>query len=429
MDQPHEVLEREDGYYEQDKDWGNARATIAELLSAGFESGNGEIPYDLRADVWDVLSLLTNDPDPTPEHEERYGGSNMNPLTLSINTTRGEAMHAVVRYALWVNRHTKEATESEAQVACSFDEMPEVQAILDHHLDPANDPSLAIRAVYGQWLPWLITLDSRWVDQSLTKVFPAEENLRTLRDAAWDTYIIYNEPYNNIFQVLHEEYRHAINRIGGEPLQASREPEKPDDRLADHLMIFYGRGILNLEEDGVIAQFYTKAYDKLCAHALWFVGQTLGEEVPPDVLERFQALWQRRLDAANHATSPASHIAEMTAFGWLFSSRKFNETWAITQLKNALEISGWAEPDHQVIEYLATLAPAYLALAVDCLSIMVEGDKEGWGIRYWSTHARTILALALSNPNVEIQQSAEALIHQLGARGYFEFRDLLQVRN
>jgi hypothetical protein len=338
-------------------------------------------------------------------------------------------MHAVVRYALWVNRHTKETTEGDEQVARGFDEMPEVPAILDHHLDPVNDPSLATRAVYGQWLPWLITLDSKWVEQSLIKIFPTEENLRALRDAAWNTYIIYNEPYNNIFQVLHDEYRHAINRIGEEPLQASREPEKPDDRLADHLMIFYGRGILNLDEDGLIAQFYTKAYDKLCAHALWFVGQTLGAEVPPDVLERFQALWQRRLDATNNATSPASHTAEMTAFGWLFSSRKFDETWAITQLQNAIEISGWAEPDHQVIEYLATLAPAYPALAVGCLSIMVEGDKEGWGIRYWSTQARTILAIALSHPNVEIQQSAEALIHQLGARGYFEFRDLLQVRN
>jgi hypothetical protein len=98
-------------------------------------------------------------------------------------------------------------------------------------------------------------------------------------------------------------------------------------------------------------------------------------------------------------------------------------------LKNALEISRWAEPDHEVIEYLATLAPVYPALAVDCLSIMVEGDKEGWGIRYWSTHARTILAIALSHTNIDIKQSAEALIHQLGARGYFEFRDLIQVRN
>lgn len=427
--QPREIPGRKDGYHEQDKDWGEAQATIADLFSAGLESGSGEIPYNLKVETWDVLSLLTSDPDPTPEQEERYGGSNMDPLTLSINTTRGEAMHAVVRYALWVNRHIKEANEDDERVSRGFDDMPEVRAIFDHHLDPANDPSQAIRAVYGQWLPWLITLDQNWVEQSLSKIFPTEERLRALRDAAWKTYIVYNEPYNNIFQVLREEYRHAINRIGEEPSQESRDPEKPDHRLADHLMILYGRGILSLDEEELIIQFYTRAYDKLCAHSLWFVGQTLGEEVPLDVLERFQALWHQRLDAASNSASPVSHTAEMTAFGWLFSSRKFDETWAITQLKNALEISRWVEPDHEVVEYLATLAPTFTTLAVACLSIMVEGDKEGWGIRYWSTQARTILASALSNPNVETQQSAEALIHRLGERGYWEFRDMLQAHS
>jgi hypothetical protein len=76
-------------------------------------------------------------------------------------------------------------------------------------------------------------------------------------------------------------------------------------------------------------------------------------------------------------------------------------TWVITNLKNALEISRWTEADHKAIEYLATLAPAFPALAVDCLTTMVEGDKEGWGIRYWSIHARTILGIALSNASIE----------------------------
>ena len=31
--------------------------------------------------------------------------------------------------------------------------------MLDKHLDSNEDPSIAIRAVYGQWLPWLHFLD------------------------------------------------------------------------------------------------------------------------------------------------------------------------------------------------------------------------------------------------------------------------------
>jgi len=94
--------------------------------------------------VWHILKLLTEDPDPTPEHEARYGGSNMDPATLSINTTRGEAMHAVVSYALWVRRHIDSQADAEDQPRRGFDEMPEVREVLDAHLNVAQEPSPAI---------------------------------------------------------------------------------------------------------------------------------------------------------------------------------------------------------------------------------------------------------------------------------------------
>ena len=44
-----------------------------------------------------------------------------------------------------------------------FESFPEVRFVLENHLDLAKDSSLAIRAVYGQWLPWLIFLDREWL--------------------------------------------------------------------------------------------------------------------------------------------------------------------------------------------------------------------------------------------------------------------------
>jgi hypothetical protein len=61
-----------------------------------------QLPPIVLADrIWKVLDVLSWDEEPSLEYEEQYGGSNMDPLTLSINTVRGEAMHAVVQFATW----------------------------------------------------------------------------------------------------------------------------------------------------------------------------------------------------------------------------------------------------------------------------------------------------------------------------------------
>jgi hypothetical protein len=57
--------------------------------------------------------------------------------------------------------------------------------------------------------------------------------------------------------------------------------------------------------------------------------------------------------------------------------------------------------------------------------MMVDGDKEGWCIRYWGNLAPNILAAAQQSEAVAAQQSAGALINHLGARGFIEFQDLL----
>lgn len=72
--------------------------------------------------AWKVLSLLTDDPDPTSEYEARCSGANMDSATLSIHTARGKAMHMVVRYALWVRRNIEEAVKGKERVARGFDD-------------------------------------------------------------------------------------------------------------------------------------------------------------------------------------------------------------------------------------------------------------------------------------------------------------------
>jgi hypothetical protein len=119
-------------------------------------------------------------------------------------------------------------------------------------------------------------------------------------------------------------------------------------------------------------------------------------------------------------------MEEMSAFGHLFLSQKFDDDWAITQLKNALELSHRADPAYLVVQRLAALAATYPAIAIRCLALLVEGDKEDWGINSWGVYARTIIAVARRSEDEAIKQAAIELIHRLGAREHLEFQDLLR---
>jgi hypothetical protein len=189
-------------------------------------------------------------------------------------------------------------------------------------------------------------------------------------------------------------------------------------------MTFYWHGALALD-DRLLARFYTKASVELRSHAMRFIGQSLreAETVAGDVINRLKALWESRLRATKHNQRPAS---ELTEFGWWFVSDKFDEDWALGQLQNALRNAGKIEPDFMVAQKLAEIAKRMPSLSVECLELMVESDREGWGIHGWEHEAREVLEAALRSSDRSVAQKAETIIHRLGARGHMGFRELLK---
>ncbi len=427
--QPRKIQERR-GTDDEDPDWGWTRKAIGSLLSAGFAEGAASLPFDLRDRAWTVLRTLTDDPEPTPEYEAQYGGVNMDPPTLSINTTRGEAMHAVVHYALWVRRHIERLPDGPALVDSGFAAMTEVREVLEAHLDPVSEPSLAIRAVYGQWFPWFVLLDRAWAAGQVARIFPTAAEGSQLRDAAWGTYIVFCAPYDNVLEVLVSEYAGAVERLGTVTGVGRRHLVDPDERLAEHLMLFYGRGKVPLEPPtGLLGRFFERAPGRVRGRAIEFVGRSLRDNkgaIPPAVIRRFTALWERRIERARAA--PAESADELAGFARWFVSQKFDEDWAIQHLEEALSLVKKVDSYHMsaVAETLAAIAPRRPREAVRCLERLVEAESEGWGILGSEGHVRTTLADAMGSGDSETRDAAIALIHRLGARGRLGFRDLLE---
>jgi len=418
LEQP--VGDRDRGARGLDRDpgWGWSRKAIAALLTAGFREE--AIPFEEREHAWAVLKPLTEDPDPSPEEDASDG---MDPATLSINTTRGEAMHAVIQYSLWVHRHLKTQGRDEL-LRAGFEGMPEVRDVLERRLQVDLEPTRAIRAVYGQWFPWLTLLDAEWARARAAEIFLSPNVSEPLWHAAWGTYIVFCAPYTSVFEILRDQYRTAIERLGPEPHERDglRDPER---RLAEHLVVYYWRGQLPLD-DPLLARFWEKASPKVAAHALSYIGRSLREDkgVPDEsIMERFKALWESRVAAV--AAAGTERVPEAAAFGWWFVSGKFNEVWATTNLVKALDLARKVEFASRVVERLAEIAAGLPRQAVDALWVLVE-DSEPWEIYAWRQSIRTVTSVALQSGDEAVRRKAEELIHGLGQRGYFDFRDLLQ---
>ena len=427
MSQPRIIPGRTGGLFDRDPGWTWTRGAIVRLLAAGFESDT--LAIELRPQAWAILRELTEDPDPTPEDEAKcLGQPNSDPHSLSINTIRGEAMHALVQYALWVRRGFEKAPNREVLVARGFEDMPEVREVLERHLDPAIDPSLTTRSVYGRWLPWLHFLDRRWVAQNLAAIFPEDENLRTLHDCAWTTYIVMCDLYNDVYRVLEAQYLRATERIETYTVGQSHLGN-PDVHLGQHLLTLYWRGMIPAaSEPGPLRQFYANAPDKLRANVTGFIGRTLKndtDEIPADIIQTLQTLWETRVEAARQAGKDVSFQKELTEFGWWFVSNKSSDEWSVAQLLEVLKITKKIDPDFWVVERLAELSRRMPRKAVQCLDLIVDGDDNGWRILGWKDDAKKILATALGSEDAEARQLARELVHKLGGRGYFEFRALL----
>jgi hypothetical protein len=225
---------------------------------------------------------------------------------------------------------------------------------------------------------------------------------------------------------LREEYKRAIDQIN---VVSDRRKYlgDPAEHLADHLMSFFWRGKIDINvQNNLIDYLYEKASVKIRRHSFAFIGRSLcgpKKPIPPTIIGKLKTLWERRLAIVR--SGPPETTEELIDFGWWFASGSFEDSWSIPQLKETLRLAGQAEPDHMVMERLTKVAGKLPLDAVECLGMIVEGDKEGWRIHGWIDEARNLLITALKSSDDRAKQAATDLIHRMGARGHLQFRDLL----
>lgn len=394
-----------------DPHWGWARRELAGLLDQGLREGPAELPRNARHRIWSILEALVDDPDPSPDREVSEQDSRPDFPTMSINATRGVVLHAVVRYALWVERLIgDEKFEGERSI-------PEVATLLDARL--AVDRSRAVRSVYGQWFPQFVRMDEQWARRLVPRVFPLANDQGLFFDAAWDGYVKFNSPYDEVFALLEQAYGRAVDRMDPSSGQSSFYGD-PAKRLGEHLLPLRARGEAAAAK--LFERYWKAAPPQLRDELLTSTGWSLGnsESLPSGVAERLVRTWGWILEDA----SRAGEVGALGGFGAWFGAAALDDRWLLEQAVELLRRGVYLQPDHAVYEALPRLAPFYPALALDVLDGMVRNDKEGWALHGSTKEVRDTFEVVLVRGDADARRRAKALIDVLGARGFNDFRDL-----
>ena len=413
-----ETLDRE-----RDPGWSWTRSQAASLIQESLADRDNRVPFELREAVWGVLELLTRDPNPTRADEIAAGYSSLDPFTQSINRNRSKALHAVMAYALWCRR---ELSSRDIDTAAGFDMIPEVRTVLEEHLEPDNEPSVAVRAVYGKWLPWLLLLDKRWTAANIDRILPAAPEFAVLRDVAWNTYVGWCPPFDSVYDALQHQYEAAVERVPSEGTVDLAGDERADAKLGEHLVTLHWRGSL---QHALIERWFERADDKLAARVMNFVGRALNntdEDIDPEVLGRIQQLWDTRLEAI--AQEPQDHQSEAEAFAYTFASAKLDDDWSLASLELTLRSGSSRWTGRRVLERLAEIASTNPAIATRCTLRMLQGAANDWAHLGWRDQVRDVLAATSHASDPEAIENRNTIVDHYVTRGDHEFRDYISPR-
>jgi hypothetical protein len=407
---------RRSRYSDLDPGWAWTRKAVATLISDGLRQPSQALPIHLRQNVGNVLNILCEDPHPTREDENRHGGDAMDAYQFSVNATRSEALEALIAYALWVQSSLTKLEDS----GRTFDLVPDARAILDRHLDPEYDPSRAVRATYGRWFGNLYYADAKWAVENIAKIFPREPDREGLRVAAWESFL-WNRPHAAIYKALQGEYELAIERMNM-TVKRNAHTRDPRARLGIHLSILFISGGLPVKDAHVISDFFANAPVDIRTAVIADVARNLRQSptLPATTLERVKELWNLRLNAVGITDN-----SDLGTFGEWFASERIEDDWGYPHLAAALSQGGRLPGGHNVIKKLAKDAAHRTTQALDCLDLIIDGEKSEWHIEFWKDDITTVLRTGLASALDSDRRRARETANRLVARGYASYSELL----
>ncbi|TCN27664.1 hypothetical protein EV644_1542 [Kribbella orskensis] len=405
--QPAEAIDGD--IHGRGSDLASVHDSLLSMLLGGLSAGGDTKPVvdvDAWPDVVRIVSALSLDPDPTPEHEAEYGGSNMDPLTLSMNTVRPNALRVAARLARFSSGMDERGTSVPEVNKAALD-------VLDGRLGSERDSSLTVAAVYGEALSSLAWSNSAWTRERLARLFEGDGDYTSV---VMSTVLAAYTPSAFLLDLLRPWLAQWLDRLANdEPVKVGYESHRSaTESLGDHLTLLAARGEIELD-DPLLLAYYARvdvaARSTVLGHLGWML---LHEKAPEEFLARARAIWDWR---ANAVEGSEDQSRELSGFYWWVRCGQFSPTWWMPRLVVASQVPGF-DGRGMIGEQIAEAAQADPRAAFGVLAALLksgEGDFERYDL---IENAPAVFAAALDVDDVDLTARAEALLNDLGRAGH-----------
>lgn len=336
----------------------------------------------------------------------------LDPVDQSINSIRGNAIHGLIYLLSWMRRNEVDVKKHKP----IFDE-------LTWHLDTKNDPSPAVRAVYGWRFEFLYGTNEKWTISNKNVIFSDDK----LGVVAFDAFLRFSRVNPDELELVGDVFEKQLSRLKT-PLVEDKRSSRHDALLnyIHHVVLLYWYFSLDLSEDSLMRKLLDIADVKYIKELTNFIGFRLYKkeaEAKPRQLDKLVLLWQEVVDLTKKDTTKTEALEE---FGTWFASGKFDTKWSLEQLQYSASKAKQIHLDFATLEHLETLAKDYPDESLKALNAMVDGARERWAIDSWSSHAKAILQTAYNSKNSDTKESAKVLANKLVAKGYLEYRGIIK---
>jgi hypothetical protein len=397
-----------------DPDWSWAVLSAVEWLASALRRGADGVAF-VHADTvrMIVLGLYRRVAHFSALNKDMRVDRN-HPNFAALRTARGAAIDLCVLLLFWQSKDPASSIGQAPRDALA--RAPDVRAIFEMELQDRSPSSWIPRAILGRYLTWLFFFGEDWLRSQMTNLFPPDN--KELRDTAWIAHLQDDQrPVGELVGALHPRYAEHIASLGLN--HAPPEYEESKKRLVDYLMILY---LWEQLPENLLRQFWDSAPVNDRRRAMWFIGRHMVST--NDLRTRAMSYWDRRLQAAVHASDPEPFRKELDIIG-LFFLWDIDPHWLMDQLLLTLNAGLGSTDAMGIIDNLAKQVPEEIDKVVEITKALVRQPKvEAWVFASEGQSLRKILVEGKKSPSPLTVATVKEIVSYLSSRGNTSFLDI-----